>query len=131
MAEIGWESVIRQKQDAEKGRHGDTATRRRGEKPNAISFSPCPRVIFSVFVAFCIFFFLFFATDALACPMCTALIEHGKDAWQAMRFGRGIAWSILLMFSVPFLLVGGATLFLVHSSRKAHKDNPFNHAGKS
>ena len=56
---------------------------------------------------------------ALACPMCRDLIEHGKDALQALRFGRGIAWSMLLMFSVPFLLVGGTVFVLVRANRRA------------
>ena len=42
----------------------------------------------------------------IACPMCTNLIEHGRDAVAAMRLGNGIAWSILLMLSVPFATIG-------------------------
>ena len=56
--------------------------------------------------------------SAYACPMCTELIEHGKDAFMAWRFGQGIAWSMLVMFLVPFSLVGGTTLYLVNNYRK-------------
>lgn len=64
----------------------------------------------------------FFSDIALACPMCRDLLENGKDAWQALRFGRGIAWSMLLMFSVPFLLVGGMVFVLVRANRRTMKN---------
>lgn len=46
----------------------------------------------------------FFSQELFACPMCSDLIERGKDAFAAMRFGQGIAWSMILMFGMPLLL---------------------------
>ena len=56
--------------------------------------------------------------------MCTELIEHGKDAFKAMLFGRGIAWSIALLLAVPALLVGGISLgIVIQVKKKAVIDN--------
>ncbi len=57
--------------------------------------------------------------DCYACPMCSDLIERGKDALAAMRFGKGIAWSMGLMFAMPVLLVGGFALVILRESRKS------------
>jgi hypothetical protein len=62
---------------------------------------------------------LLWASDsALACPGCTEIIRFGGDAFKAMLFGKGIAWSMALMFAVPFLLVGGIAAVLIRSQRQ-------------
>ncbi len=102
MAEIGWADM-----KTGKGR----------------SFPPSPILPF--------LFFFFFPVVAHACPMCTELLEHGRDALQALMFGRGIAWSILLMLSVPFLLVGGTIFSLVRAQHRISKNKFPEHDRKS
>ena len=58
------------------------------------------------------------ARSAFACPMCTELLEHGANAAKAWRFGLGIAWSILLLLGVPFLMVGGFVWMIVRSQKR-------------
>ena len=72
-------------------------------------------------IGICFFLMALLPPLVYACPMCTELIEHGKDALQAIRFGNGIAWSMLVMFCVPLLLLGGISLMLVRSYRKSPK----------
>jgi hypothetical protein len=55
----------------------------------------------------------------LACPGCTELTKFGKDAVQTMRFGNGIAWSMLLLFAVPVCLVGGMVGTIVYLQRRS------------
>ena len=74
-----------------------------------------PRLIFAVVLG-CLA-----ATNLYACPMCTELMEKGGDAFKAMLWGRGIAWSILLMFAVPMALVGGMGFAFYRSYRKTQK----------
>jgi hypothetical protein len=66
------------------------------------------------------------ASAAYACPMCADILERGKDAWKNLQFGRGIAWSILLMMSMPFVLVGGFGFALWRTARRnaAGKERP-------
>ena len=71
---------------------------------------------------------LFLSEQAAACPMCNDLIERGKDALGAMKFGSGIAWSMLLMFMVPVFLVGGFSFVLVRSYKKAQKQRQLHDA---
>ncbi|OGW81755.1 MAG: hypothetical protein A2Z83_03040 [Omnitrophica bacterium GWA2_52_8] len=61
---------------------------------------------------------LYAAPMALACPMCSELMEKGADAFKAMKFGQGIAWSMLLMFLMPVLLIGGITGLILLERRK-------------
>jgi hypothetical protein len=64
------------------------------EKVSRVFLSHSPILLFSL------------STSTLyACPMCADLIERGKGAFELMRFGNGISWSIYFMLSVPFLLV--------------------------
>jgi len=58
---------------------------------------------------------------ALACPGCNDLTKFGKDAVQAMRFGKGIAWSMGLLFAVPALLIGTAAAAIVYRVRKTSR----------
>ena len=53
-----------------------------------------------------------------ACPMCSDLMNRGKDAFAAMRFGQGIAWSMILMFSVPFLLISALVFLIWRAGRR-------------
>ena len=64
----------------------------------------------------------FLISQAWACPMCSELIERGKDAVKAWGFGKGIAWSILLLLSMPMLLVGGVTLVVIRAHRQSLKN---------
>ncbi len=48
-----------------------------------------------------------------ACPFCADVVARSKDAMQAVRFGEGISWSLVVMLGMPFLLVTGITLFLM------------------
>jgi len=66
-------------------------------------------------------FWIFFPGTVFACPMCTELIERGRDALSNMRFGEGVAWSMLLMFGMPALLVGGGALVVIRASRRAKR----------
>lgn len=50
---------------------------------------------------------------ALACPMCKDLVEAVKS-----RLAEGYFWSILLMLSMPFLLVGFITWRVVSATRR-------------
>lgn len=59
------------------------------------------------------------AGNASACPMCSDLVDRGKDALKIFRFGEGIAWSIAVMISVPYLLIGGGIWMVWRSTRKA------------
>ena len=67
-------------------------------------------------ICFLIMATMYFVPSALACPGCSEILQFGKDALGSMRFGKGIAWSMLLMFLVPFLLVGGMETNLVVST---------------
>ena len=57
------------------------------------------------FFAFALILVLF-VPEASACPTCSDIVARGKDAVKVMRFGNGISWSILLMLSIPYLLIG-------------------------
>ena len=63
--------------------------------------------------------FLFAASGtAFACPMCSDLLERGKDAVQAYWFAKGISSSIVLMMAMPYCLIGGMALMIYRASRK-------------
>ena len=57
--------------------------------------------------------------SVLACPMCSELMERGRDAFKMMRFGQGIAWSILLMLLMPLVLIGSIAFLIVQAHRNA------------
>ena len=77
--------------------------------------------------------FLAYLPSVYACPMCTELIEHGKGAFMAMRFGQGIAWSIVLLLAVPFSMVGTMVFVIYRANQRktssALSDN--GHDGKA
>lgn len=77
---------------------------------------------------FLTFIFSLFTFKLYACPMCGDILERGKDAVNAFRFSAGISWSILLMLSVPYLMVGG-TIFVIWRAVKNKKKEDAN-AGK-
>ena len=57
------------------------------------------------------FLFLFLSQgSAFACPMCKEAISKMGEVWLAI----GLNWSIYLMMTVPFILVGtfGTVLYL-------------------
>ncbi len=78
---------------------------------------------------FLLFHFSLFTFNLYACPMCGDILERGKDAVKAFKFSSGIAWSILLMLAVPYLLVGG-TIFVIWKSYQNKKKREA-HASKS
>ena len=61
---------------------------------------------------------LFGSCLAHACPMCSDIVGRGKDALAAMRFGDGIAWSILLMLAMPFLMVGSLVWVILRAQKR-------------
>lgn len=77
---------------------------------------------------FLLFTFYVLPFNLYACPMCGDILERGKDAVKAFRFSSGISWSILLMLSVPYLMVGG-TIFVIWRAVKNKKKEDAN-AGK-
>ena len=62
-------------------------------------------------------YWLLSAPQAQACPTCNELLTRGKDAFAAMRFSQGIAWTILLLFTVPFSMIGTFTFVIWRASR--------------
>ena len=88
------------------------------------------KVVNRLYRVFLILFFHFslFTFNLYACPMCGDILERGKDAVKAFKFSSGIAWSILLMLAVPYLLVGG-TIFVIWKSYQ-NKKKQENHASK-
>ena len=64
--------------------------------------------------------FLSGANAAHACPGCTELMSSGADAFKAMLYGKGIAWSMLLMFVMPVSLVGAMVFMIVRASKRAN-----------
>ncbi len=73
-------------------------------------------IYFGLLAAGC---WLLYSSAAHACPGCNDLTRFGKDAVQTMRFGKGIAWSMGLLFAVPALLIGTAAAAIVYRARKA------------
>lgn len=110
MASIGWKGVKRPKDEG-----GGTT----GEKTL--------RPFVSRLSSFKVFIFaglLLLAADAAhACPMCTELIERGRDAFKNMKFAQGIALSMLLMFGMPLTIIGTFAFIIIRASR-SHPDPP-------
>lgn len=82
----------------------------------------------SAFLFLAVYFSLL-VFNAYACPMCGDILERGKDAVKAFRFSSGIAWSILLMLAVPYLLVGGTIFVIWKNYQNKKKQN--NHVSKN
>ena len=101
MAEIGWENMIQSHQ-------------------SPVTSHQKKQVRFLTFWLLVTGFWLLSSGDLHACPMCTNLIERGKAAFQLFNFAKGIAWSILLMMSMPFLLIGGG-VFAIYRAQKSKK----------
>ena len=59
-----------------------------------------------------------FSLLSFACPTCTELLTRGRDAFAAWRFGKGIAWSILLLLSIPFLMTATLVFVVWKASRR-------------
>lgn len=68
-----------------------------------------------------LFFVVFFAQPLFACPMCSDIVGRGKDAVAALRFGSGISWSIALMLSVPYLMLGSFIWIIVRAAKRNKK----------
>ena len=69
-------------------------------------------------ILFLILFVLISVRPLFACPMCTELLEHGANAAKAWRFGLGIAWSIVLMLAMPFLMMGTLVWTIVRAQKR-------------
>jgi len=56
------------------------------------------------------------SSDALGCPNCKeALANQDGDA---MRLANGYSWSIILMISMPFAILGTGMLMVVRAVRR-------------
>lgn len=60
---------------------------------------------------------------AQACPTCNDLVGRGVDAFKTMKFGEGIAWSMIPLFGVPFLMAGTLIFIIVRASKKSKESN--------
>jgi hypothetical protein len=63
-------------------------------------------------------YWLLCAPSAYACPTCNDLLNRGKDAFAQMRFSQGIAWTILMLFAVPFSMAGTFIFIIWRASRR-------------
>ena len=61
------------------------------------------------------------AAPALACPACKEFVSSASDPTAFAGLSRGFAWSIGLLLSVPYLLVGGFALFIALAVRRPRK----------
>ena len=61
------------------------------------------------------------STSAWACPACKEFVSSASDPTAFSGLSRGFAWSIGLLLSVPYLLVGGFALFIALAARRTHK----------
>lgn len=59
-----------------------------------------------------------FVPVAQACPMCSDLVERGKGAFETLKFGQGIGWSILLMLAVPFTMLAAAVFVITRGAKR-------------
>lgn len=106
MAKIGWKN-LKSMQVARLGMQDGRKNRR------------FPGFYFILQQVPCILYLTVFSSVLYACPMCGDILERGKDALASLRFSKGISWSILLMLSVPYLLVGGVALMIFRAAKKA------------
>jgi hypothetical protein len=74
------------------------------------------------FLYFCfwtaLFVYFLFPLKAFACPACNDLVTFGKDAIQNMRFGKGIAFSMIIMFGMPVLIMGGLAAVMIRAEKR-------------
>jgi hypothetical protein len=56
------------------------------------------------------------AGEALGCPNCKEAIAN-QDG-DAMRLANGYSWSIILMLTMPFLLLGTGTVMIVRAVKR-------------
>jgi hypothetical protein len=56
------------------------------------------------------------AGEALGCPNCKEAVAN-QDG-DAMRLANGYSWSIILMLSMPFLLLGTGMMMVVRAVRR-------------
>lgn len=111
MVKIGWTIMNKRNKRQEAGSKED-------KNKNKFFIS---HFFYSLFLYF-LFLYLFASIQIIyACPACNDLVTFGKNAAQAMRFGNGIAWSMLLMFSAPVLMMGALVWFVVRAERKRLK----------
>lgn len=71
------------------------------------------------------FLFLFLTAAALplwACPVCSEIVQRGRDVLGAMRFGKGIYYSLSVMLGVPAILVSSMIIFVYHASKRQEKN---------
>ena len=61
------------------------------------------------------------AASAWACPACKEFVSSAGDANTFSGLSRGFAWSIGLLLTVPYLLVGGFLLSILLAVRRARK----------
>ena len=76
----------------------------------------------SLLVLFALSPFLLFAhSKVYACPGCDDLLNRGREALGFFRFSQGIAWTILLLLSVPFAMTGIFAYIIWRSSKHERK----------
>ncbi len=61
------------------------------------------------------------AAPAWACPACKEFVSSASDPNAFSGLSHGFAWSIGLLLSVPYLLVGGFSLFIMLAVRRTRK----------
>lgn len=74
----------------------------------------------------CMLFFGFIllagsAAPLWACPMCKAGLMSAINPRYLTRLAEGYFWSIVLMLSIPFLMVGTVAFFIAKSYRNAER----------
>ena len=90
------------------------------KKPHLDLFGFLSRVLCLVSVFLCL---MSRVSSLYACPMCANLLERSKDAVKMLRFSTGISWSILLMLSVPYLIIGSAVFIIWRSNKKKQHES--------
>ena len=59
--------------------------------------------------------------SAWACPACKEFVSSASDPNAFSGLSRGFAWSIGLLLTVPYLLVGGFLLSILLAVRRTRK----------
>ena len=97
------------------------AARKRYAEHVAIARWTWPLWLYVSVTGVVVYWLLYHAEVAHACPGCKeALIEPGALP-QRLSTARGYAWSIGLLLSVPFVLVGGTTALIMRAARRRGK----------
>ena len=65
---------------------------------------------------------MLFIPSTFACPGCSDILTRGKDeAVKLFGFAQGINWTIIMMITIPYLLIG-AFIFAVWRGARRRKN---------